>query len=172
MAVLNLRGEVLKIRSSKGFSLSKIIRFISDECAPLLIASDVSPAPGLLEKVSASFPVRLYIPQESLSRRSKTRLVRAFSHRERERHKTDALAAALNAYEHLLPLLKKIEKKLYGKGPPDRIRIGDVARKILSGECGNIDRAIDALADEKDGKKAKVRGKRRSVSPKGVLPAE
>jgi predicted RNase H-like nuclease (RuvC/YqgF family) len=139
---------VVRIKSARGFSLGRISRFISEECNPLLIASDVRPASRLLEKAAASFPVRLCTPRESLTARVKARLVRESGHRLRERHKADALAAALFAYRGLRPLLGRIERKLSARGL-GKTKRGRVARMIISGECSNIEKALSSLEKRK-----------------------
>lgn len=148
MAILDLDREVVRLKSSKGFSLHKILEFLEEECTPMVIASDVFPAPKLLGKVAAAFSARLHEPAESLSRRTKSRLVRAFDLSERERHKKDALAAAVSAYESISPMLKKIEIRFLRHGISDKLETSEVAGKIISGECKNIDSAIKSLVRE------------------------
>jgi predicted RNase H-like nuclease (RuvC/YqgF family) len=150
VAILDVHGEIVKLRSSRSFSFNKILKFVSEQCTPLVIASDVSPAPRLLIRVAAAFSVQVHKPAEGFSRRSKSRLVDEFELSERDRHKKDALAAAVIAYESKRPMLKRIEKILADEGLSARIETGDVARKIISGECNNIRSAIKSLRNEKE----------------------
>jgi predicted RNase H-like nuclease (RuvC/YqgF family) len=147
VALLDLQGDILKLKSSRGFSLRSLLRFLSLECTPLMIASDVFPAPRMLEKVATAFSVPLHTPAETLSRKSKSRLVRRFDLRGVVRHKKDALAAAVNAYGALMPMMKKIERRLEHEGLSGVSLASEVAGKIILGECRNIDRAVKSLLE-------------------------
>ena len=169
MAILNVKGEVVKIKAGKDFSLKKILEFLSVECTPLVIASDVSPASGLVQKAATAFSVHVFAPQESLSRRGKNQLLKESGLSERGSHKRDALAAALNAYDSMLPMLKKIERRLYKRGLLNMVEIGDVARRILSGECSNIDKAIKKLTHEQVKGQLVARRMHRLANPQALL---
>jgi predicted RNase H-like nuclease (RuvC/YqgF family) len=145
---MDLNGDVVALKSGRYFSLKKILEFVSARCVPLLIASDVSPAPKLIEKVAAAFSVRVYEPHENYTKWSKSKLVETFELSERERHEKDALAAAVSAYESKLPIIKRIRKKLEGDGLSGTIDIGDVAMKVFSRECNNIHSAISSIKKE------------------------
>ncbi|MCD6496112.1 MAG: DUF460 domain-containing protein [Candidatus Aenigmarchaeota archaeon] len=148
VVILDLNGRIVGMRSERGFSLERILEFLSSECTPLVIASDVFPAPRLVEKVAAAFSAKVYAPQENFSKRTKSRIVRSFGLSERERHKKDALAAAVTAYGCSLPVINRIKKKLLNEGVYDIFDAGDVMKKILSGESGNIHSAISSLKTE------------------------
>jgi predicted RNase H-like nuclease (RuvC/YqgF family) len=136
------------MRSDRSFSFSRILEFVSRECSPLVIASDVMPAPKLLERVAAAFSARIHEPSENFSKRAKSRLVEPFDLSERERHLKDALAAAVTAYASQLPMIKRIRKRLEDCGLSEDIEVGDVAMKIFSGECNNIHSAIVRIRKE------------------------
>jgi predicted RNase H-like nuclease (RuvC/YqgF family) len=148
VAILDLDGEVVKLKSSRSFSLRNIIKFLSLECTPVIIASDVSPAPRLLEKVATAFSVPLHTPAESLSRKSKSRLVNGFALKRVIGHKRDALAAAVSAYGTVVPMLKKIEKRLSKLSVSNKNIVHDVAGKIIVGECQNIAKAVKNICVE------------------------
>ncbi len=148
VAILDLNGDVVKLRSGRNFSFSNILEFVSGECSPLLIASDVCPAPRLLERVAAAFSARLYEPSENYSKWSKSKLVEPFELSERHRHLKDALSAAVSAYESNLPMINRIRKRLEETCTSEDIDVGDVAMKIFSGECNNIHSAINAVKKE------------------------
>lgn len=148
VAVLGLDGEVIKLKSSRSFSLRRIIRFLSQECNPVVIASDVNPAPRLLEKVSTSFSVPLHAPPGSLSRKSKSRLVRDYGPKGLARHKKDALAAAVCAYGSFMPMIRKVEKRISDAGLPGKDLADVVAGKIILGKYRNIDGAIRDISGD------------------------
>jgi predicted RNase H-like nuclease (RuvC/YqgF family) len=147
VAILDLNGSIVGLKSGRYFSLKNVLKFLSEKSVPILIASDVYPAPKLIEKVAAAFSARIYEPPENYSKWSKSKLVEGFDLSERERHEKDALAAAVSAYESILPMIKRIRKKLEH---PDieGIEVGDVAMKIFSGECNNIHSAVRSLKKE------------------------
>ncbi len=135
------------MRSNRGFSLSQILEFVSRECSPLVIATDVLPAPKLIEKVAATFSVKVHEPSENFSKRTKSKMVNSFELSERERHLKDALAAAVSAYESRLPVIRRIRKRLCDEGLPEDVT-GEIARRIFSGECNNIHSAIIMVKKE------------------------
>jgi predicted RNase H-like nuclease (RuvC/YqgF family) len=154
VAIVDLRGEVLKTRCSKNFSLKSIVQFISRECNPLIIASDVTRAPRLLEKVAASFSVPLQTPKKKLSRRNKSMILKSYGLKVRESHRMDALAAALKAYESVHPLMGRIKKKIKERKLSRPVGPDDVARMIITGECSNIRKAISSLVKGTEPKSA------------------
>jgi predicted RNase H-like nuclease (RuvC/YqgF family) len=158
VAILDLDGEVVKLKSSRNFSLRNIVRFLSRECNPVLIASDVNPAPRLAEKVSTSFSVPLHTPHESLSRKAKSRLVRDFNLRGLARHKKDALAAAVSAFGSLAPMIRKVGERISGAGLSGDVSSNDVAGKIILGKYRNIETAIRELVQERGNPKALKKG--------------
>jgi predicted RNase H-like nuclease (RuvC/YqgF family) len=146
--LLNLDGEVVKLKSGRSLSLRSIIRFVSRECNPVVIASDVNPAPRLVEKVSTSFSVPLHVPPVGLSRKAKSRLIRDYDLRGVIRHKKDALAAAVSAYGSLIPMISKVERRICEAGLSGNGLTDVVAGNIILGRSGNIDGAIRDIVDE------------------------
>lgn len=166
MAVLDLTGSLVTLRSGKGLSLRKALEFISRECTPLMVASDVSSPPRLLEKVSAAFSVPVYAPRPSMSRLSKSRIIRQLGVRVRGSHKRDALAAAVNAYDGIRPMLERIDSRLAKLGMGGRDMAGDVARLLIFGQANNIDRAVRILTGQQSTRKRTSQGIRRAASLK------
>ena len=148
VAIRDLHGKVVTNKSDRGFSLRNIVKFLSLECSPLVIASDVRPASRLLEKVATTFSVRVHEPVESLPRRSKSELMIGLGLRVRGRHRKDALAAAMNTYGSMLPMLNRIENRISRLGLDGSLALGYVARKVIFGECNNIDMAVKSFANE------------------------
>ena len=90
----------------------------------LILASDRTPLPRTIKKVSAAFGCKVYSPREALSKREKEELTK--SYRSLNNHERDALAAALKAYNffsHKLRQIKKQEGKNFEKKVRDRLRI-------------------------------------------------
>jgi len=132
IAILDLDGNVLEVFSGKNIDRHSIIRKIEEYGKPLIIASDVSPPPDTLEKLSTTFNAKLYVPSQSLSQSEKEDLVKTYLQRIKcnisvtDSHQRDALAAALHAlrffkqkFEQIDSYLKKLELDL----DVDKIRI-------------------------------------------------
>ncbi len=149
VAILDLSGGIVGLRSGRGFSFGQIIKFVSGSCTPVMVASDVSPPGKLLARVAAAFSVGVFRPKENVSKSAKSRLVEHFDLSERERHKKDALAAAVSAYESNRAFIARIERKVRESGMSGTVEVDDVARMIFSGESNNIDSAIRSLSGGK-----------------------
>ena len=132
IAILDLDGNVLEVFSGKNIDRHSIIRKIEEYGKPLIIASDVSPPPDALEKLSTTFNAKLYVPSQSLSQSEKEDLVKTYLQRIKcnisvtDSHQRDALAAAIHAlrffkqkFEQIDSYLKKLELDL----DVDKIRI-------------------------------------------------
>jgi predicted RNase H-like nuclease (RuvC/YqgF family) len=114
IAVADVTGELLALRSGKGMSRGEVIRYLIDIGSPVLIASDVKPAPSFIEKLSKSLKTPVFEPQRILSVVEKRELAKAFAEPSEQNpansHQRDALAAVaavFRAYEHKLDLLHK-----------------------------------------------------------------
>lgn len=92
--------------------------FVAGLGNPLIIASDIAPAPRLLEKVAASLPTRVISPKISLTKKEKNQMVKSYAERMnshklwKNTHEKDALASALFAWGQLRSLIERIKKKL------------------------------------------------------------
>jgi len=150
IAILNLDREVLSLKSSKSFSLENALSFISSQCRPLMISCDVAKAPKVVEKVAAAFSVKLFMPDEDLHRLGKSRLVKEFDFQFSNTHERDALASALTAHDSIRPLLRRIEERLEKMRILTRFSRDEVARKIITGESRNINKAIASLSAKPD----------------------
>jgi len=125
IAILDLDGNVLEVFSGKNIDRHSIIRKIEEYGKPLIIASDVSPPPDTLEKLSSTFNAKLYVPSQSLSQSEKEDLVKTYLQKMEcsipvtDSHQRDALAAAIHAlrffgqkFEQINSYLKKLELDL------------------------------------------------------------
>ncbi|AEC52145.1 hypothetical protein PNA2_1230 [Pyrococcus sp. NA2] len=112
IAAIDLDGNILTVYSEKNMALSEIVRFISDIGHPVIIATDVSPPPGLVEKIARSFKAQLFVPRESLKVEEKNELLRNLGITVDDDHQRDALAAAYKAYLRYKPKFEHIEARL------------------------------------------------------------
>lgn len=83
---------------------------------PVIVATDVNPAPGFVEKIARSFKANLFVPRESLRVEEKNELLRNLGINVDDDHQRDALAAAYKAYLRLKPKLEHIDARLREAG--------------------------------------------------------
>ncbi|RLF61434.1 MAG: hypothetical protein DRN25_00295 [Thermoplasmata archaeon] len=113
VAVLDIKGRLLEITSGKNFSLDKVISLLMKYKKVLIVASDVSPAPKFVEKVSSSLNALLCTPFQSLSIDEKNSLVSRYFSKDSysNAHERDALAAAIKAYRKYKMKIPELERK-------------------------------------------------------------
>lgn len=137
VAILDIRGGLVNLFSSRVVSISDVIEHITRYGRPLIIASDVTPAPNTVEKVKRAFNAVLFVPSDSLTTEEKINLAKPF--RCCNEHERDALAAALWAYKDCKNKFTHIEKKT-----PIGMDADEVKALVLRG-C-SIDAAISQLS--------------------------
>ncbi len=114
IAVVDVTGKLIALRSGKGMSRGEVIRYLIDIGSPVLIATDVITAPSFVEKLSKSLKTPLFTPRRILSVVEKRELANAFATSSElnpsNSHQRDALAAVaavFQAYEQKLNLLNR-----------------------------------------------------------------
>ncbi len=114
IAIANIRGDLIAIKSGRGLSRGDVIRYIVEFGKPVLIATDVAPAPTFITKLSTSLQTELFTPQKILSVVDKRELAKSFTAKTKLRpvnaHQRDALAAiskVFQTYEAKYLLLQK-----------------------------------------------------------------
>ncbi len=116
-AVLDLNGKVLALFSSKELPLSKIIEKVVGVSLPVITSTDKAKVPALVEEFSRKAGCKLITPSVDLLREEKRRLIAEKGMKIADNgHEHDALAAALYAYQELLPRLQKIERFISENG--------------------------------------------------------
>lgn len=116
IGVVDLDGNVVAVYSERNMAISDIFRFISEVGHPIIIATDVTPAPGLVEKISRSFKAVLFTPREDMRVEEKIELLKNLGIEVEDDHQRDALAAAYKAYLRLKPKFEHIDAKLRNLG--------------------------------------------------------
>ena len=113
IAVLDLRGNLLILYSKKDLSEEDVIKIISKKGISAVVACDVNPAPGFVERVASKLEASLFVPKEGLSVKKKNSLVREFLGRiPKNKHRRDALASAIKAYKFYSARLNELDQKL------------------------------------------------------------
>ncbi|QDA30471.1 DUF460 domain-containing protein [Thermococcus indicus] len=116
IAAIDLDGNIVALHSERNMPVGEVFRFISEVGHPVIVATDVSPAPGFVEKIARSFKANLFVPRESLRVQDKNELLRDLGITVEDDHQRDALAAAYKAYLRLKPKLEHIDAKLREAG--------------------------------------------------------
>jgi len=67
---------------------------------PLIIASDVNPAPKAIEKIAKNLGSKLFFPEKSLTNLEKEKIIKNFKEKIKSSHEKDALAASLKSLKN------------------------------------------------------------------------
>ncbi|NYT00312.1 MAG: DUF460 domain-containing protein [Methanocellales archaeon] len=137
VAILDIKGELVNLFSSRVVSISDVIEHIIEYGRPLIVASDVTPASNTVEKIKRAFNAVLFSPNESLPTNDKINLAKQF--RYSNEHERDALAAALWAFRDCKNKFTHIEKKT-----PVDMDVDEVKALVIRGY--SIDAAISQLS--------------------------
>lgn len=150
LALLDLEGKLVKLHSSRGMSVPDIIEMITDNGRPLVIATDVKPIPGTVEKIRRSFNAISGEPDESLTLEDKINLAKPYGYN--NDHERDALGAAASFYRHNKNKFDQIKKRV----PPGLDTDGIIAL-VMRGET--IDSAVASFSvnDAKEEQKIEVK---------------
>ncbi|ASJ05554.1 DUF460 domain-containing protein [Thermococcus barossii] len=116
IAAIDLSGNIVALHSQRNMPVGEVFRFISEIGHPVIVATDVKPAPGFVEKIARSFKASLFVPRESLRVEEKNELLRNLGISVDDDHQRDALAAAYKAYLRLKPKLEHVEARLREAG--------------------------------------------------------
>lgn len=134
IAALNFRGDLINLSSSKDLGMGGVIEHLIKLGRVSLIASDVTPAPSFVSKLSAQLGAIVNTPNEPLSVADKIDLTRAY--KPQNSHQRDALAAALITFNKFKNKFQKI----------DSLNLGDdVKHLVLQGH--SIEAAVKMLED-------------------------
>jgi predicted RNase H-like nuclease (RuvC/YqgF family) len=120
IAALNLGGDLVDLISSRAMSSSDVIEWIAARGRPLVVATDVFPTPGAVEKVKRAFNAVLYSPGADMPGIEKIALGREVGYR--NDHERDALAAALSAFKKYKNKFLQVEKKAPPEVDPDEVK--------------------------------------------------
>lgn len=138
IAALNLHGELVDLVSAREMSSSDVIEWIASRGRPLIVATDVFPTPGAVEKVKRSFSATLYSPGMDVPAEEKIALAREFGYK--NDHERDALAAASSAFKKYKNKFAQVDKKVPSEIDPDEV-------KALVVKGYSIENAISELTE-------------------------
>ncbi|OEU42220.1 hypothetical protein BGV40_10625 [Methanosarcina sp. Ant1] len=109
IAILSLDGDLLYLKSFRGIAPDEVVKLIAEYGKPAVIASDVTPMPGSVEKIRRSFNAVPASPGIEVSAEEKISLGKTFGYS--NDHERDALTAALLTYRSYKNIFTRIEKK-------------------------------------------------------------
>jgi len=102
ISIIDLHGNPLFMTSRRNIDREDVIDIIRKYGKPVLIATDVTPVPDTVKKISAMLNSKLFVPDKRLSMDEKMLIVDRFSTQHGlkidDPHIRDSLAAALKAY--------------------------------------------------------------------------
>ncbi len=129
LAVLDLDGNLLLLRSEKELTRKKIIEEISNFGVPVYIGSDVYPPPEFVKKLANSVNAKIFSPAHTMSVDEKREVTRKFldgkSLKPRDSHQRDALASAIKVYQYLKNKFEQVEahvKEMNVDVPLDQVK--------------------------------------------------
>jgi uncharacterized protein len=120
IAALDLRGALIDLISARAMSSSDVIEWIAARGRPLVVATDVFPTPGAVEKVKRSFNAVLFTPGADVPAEEKIALGKEFGYK--NDHERDALAAAISAFKRHKNKFQQVEKKVPAEIDPDEVK--------------------------------------------------
>lgn len=127
-AILDLRGELIKLKSSRTLDLNKTIKEVFKIGKPLIVSCDVIPAPSFIEKFSSFTGAKKNIPNKNLLIKDKISIAKGYlrnsKYKIKNKHQRDALIAAIIAYKKYRSLFDKIDERL------NKINRLDLSEKI------------------------------------------
>jgi hypothetical protein len=146
-ALLDLKGDLIKLHSSRNISISGVIEMIVKYGRPLIVATDVSPIPGTVEKIRRTFNALPGEPGESLTAVDKINLAKPYGYS--NDHERDALAAAAYVIRRYKNKFDQIRKKIPIPVDPD-----ESIALVMRGDT--IDSAIAKLTEHETFPEEKV----------------
>ncbi|MBI4154529.1 DUF460 domain-containing protein [Candidatus Woesearchaeota archaeon] len=139
-AILDLDGNLLKLKSSKQLSLSTLITEVTNEGKVLAVGCDVSNIPSFVYKFATKLNAIIVKPDFDYKVGLKQRMTKEF--KVRDDHQRDALAAALNAFKEFKETFDKIDKELKDLG---KEHLNSQVKEICIKNKLNVTDAINLL---------------------------
>ena len=116
IAISNISGHLIALHSGRSLSRGDVIRYLVEFGKPILIASDVAPAPSFIEKLSTTLQSPIFEPEKLLSVAEKRELAKSFTKdsklQPQNAHQRDAIAAIANVFQVYSSRLDLLRKRL------------------------------------------------------------
>jgi predicted RNase H-like nuclease (RuvC/YqgF family) len=154
VAMLDLDGRPIDIFSAKNYSVSDVVARIISLGKPLIVASDVTPTPSMVKRISSIFATLVPELDESLSLEDKIALTKGAGYEYKNAHERDALAASVTAFKHYSKKFSQVQKKT-----PAGVNVEEVKAQVIKGV--SISAAIDRLISLKRENKEFIKEERK-----------
>jgi len=149
IAMIDINGKPVDVFSAKNYSISDAIAWIESHGTPLIVASDVTPTPAMVKKISSMFAAPGHELDESLSTEEKITLTKGEGYGYKNAHERDALAACVYALKRYKKKFTQVQKKT-----PPGVDVEEVKALVVKGV--SISAAISRLTNaEEERRKAK-----------------
>jgi predicted RNase H-like nuclease (RuvC/YqgF family) len=139
VALLDLRGNLLDLKSKKNFSKKEVQEFIQQKGQPVLITTDVVKVPKGIVKIASAFNTKTDVIEKNLERKEKKEIVcgflKKYNKKPENKHEADALAAAIVCYNKHENKFRQIERQLSERGVLERA--DEVKEKVVRGVSVN-----------------------------------
>ena len=159
IAVLSIDGQLLELSSYRNKPMGEVVSILANY-SPAVIATDVKPVPKTVRKLSVAFNATLFFPTKLFSVNEKNLLTKAY--KTENDHERDALAAALKAYQHFSPKIRKAKRIAKEKQEEivraslEKVRIADVVKSATSIEKKREQEEVSKLRKELGAEKKKT----------------
>jgi len=151
VAVLDLNGRLLGVKSRKNWSAGEVIDYITSFGKPVVVATDRKNPPEFVSKLKASFQAVLYAPKEDMSVEKKKSMVDGAGGTLND-HERDAMAAALEAYNSYKNKLMNVEKRIPSGFDTDEIKAGIIRgfplKELIAEKKEKVERVEKKVLDE------------------------
>jgi|Deesub1362A_J573_1020465.scaffolds.fasta_scaffold00363_26 hypothetical protein len=151
VAVLDLNGRLLGVKSKKNWSTGEVIDYITSFGKPVVVATDRKNPPEFVAKLKASFQAVLYAPKEDMSVEKKKSMVSGACGALND-HERDAVAAAMEAYNSYKNKLMNVEKRIPSGFDADEIKAGIIRgfplKELISEKKEKVEKVEKRVLDE------------------------
>lgn len=138
VVMLDLDGKIIDAKSQKFFSFNEIVSCISAIGEPIIVSSDVSPPPRLVQRVASAFGARLHYPPEIMTAAKKASMSKHLLYKLND-HERDAYVAATIAFEKFRKDFEKIDSLMQGSEATDE------AKNIFVKGAASIKKAVESV---------------------------
>jgi len=154
IAILDLKGNLISLKSFKKIRKSEIISHIIDYGRTVLLATDVCPTPKTVRKLASSLNSKIWSPYRNMSVESKIDIVDSYLQDNNKdktsfvlpqnAHERDALAAAVKTYRDHINKFRQIEKRAE-KAKLTESAVDAIKAMVINGT--SISNAIEQIND-------------------------
>ncbi len=150
LAVIDLNGNLLTLKTMRRASRSEIVEEILNHGYPVIIATDVNPPPKSVVRIAGMFDSKLMVAKYDMKADEKKRIVADYEElkgiRVESSHERDSLAAALKVYYRVKNLVSKARLRAKEEGLSSEI--DRILTKVLKGTPISV--AIDEILAERE----------------------